>query len=176
MTDNELPVQQATNGTALTFRWSYIVLPLVVLLLAIILTLSFYWQLPAEVAYQFQSDGSPYKWIDRGTAILWTLLPQLLLTLLAAGTTWGINRLIAPYVEPGRIGIRPDIILNLIGNMIALPQVILCFAMLDIFLYNAYQVHLLPVWAIALIVLGLGGVILGIIFIRAMMQAWRAKQ
>ena len=175
MTDNEVQIPQNT-GTTLTFSWSYIILPLVVLILAVILIFSFYWQLPEELTYQFQSDGSPYKWTGRGTVILWTLIPQLLLTLLAAGTTWGISRLIAPHVESESSSIRPEIILRLIGNMIALPQAILCFAMLDIFLYNAYQIHLLPVWAIALIVLGLGGLFLGIFFFRAVMQAWKTKK
>jgi len=151
-------------------------LPLVVLLLAVILTAIFYWRLPAEMAYQFQSDGSPYKWIGRGTVILWTLLPQFLLTLLAAGTTWGLSRLVASYIESASTAIGPEFILRLIGNMIALPQAILCFAMLDIFLYNAYQIHLLPVWVLALIVLGIGGIILGIFFIRAVMQAWRDRK
>lgn len=176
MTDSEVRIQQTNTGTALTFRWSYIILPLAILFLAAILTLIFYWQLPVEMDYQFRTDGSPYRWADRGTVILWTLLPQLLLALLAGGITWGITRLIAPYIESGSTGTRPEIILRLIGNMIAIPQAILCFAMLDIFLYNAYQMHLLPVWVLALIILGLGGIVLGVFFIRAMMQAWRSKQ
>jgi uncharacterized membrane protein len=174
--NNEVPIQRTNTGTALTFRWNYIILPLVFLLLAIILTAVFYAQLPVEIAYRFQADGSAYSSTGRGMVILWTLLPQLLLVLLAGGTTWGITRLIGQYIEPGSTGLRPEIILRLIGNMIALPQAILCFAMLDIFLYNAYQIHLLPVWVIALIFLGLGGIVLGVFFIRVMIQAWRAKQ
>ena len=53
------------------------------------------------------------------------------------------------------------------GNMIVLPQIILCFAMLDIFSYNSYQIHLMPLWVFALIVMGLGGMALGIFFILA---------
>ena len=56
------------------------------------------------------------------------------------------------------------------GNMIALPQIILCFAMLDIFSYNSYQIHLLPLWLFALIVMIMGGVIIGIFFILAIRE------
>jgi uncharacterized membrane protein (DUF485 family) len=52
------------------------------------------------------------------------------------------------------------------GNLMALPQIILLFAMLDIFLYNAYQIKLIPFWVIALVVMVLGGIILGVYFIR----------
>ncbi len=62
------------------------------------------------------------------------------------------------------------------GNMIALPQIILCFAMLDIFSYNSYQVHIMPLWVFALITMGLGGIILGIFFIRAIRRAWGATR
>jgi len=52
-----------------------------------------------------------------------------------------------------------------------LPQIILCFAMLDIFVYNAYQVHLLKLWVFAVLVMVVGSVVLGICFARAMRQA-----
>ena len=56
------------------------------------------------------------------------------------------------------------------GNMIALPQVILCFAMLDIFSYNSYQIRLMPLWVFALIVMGLGTIISGIFFMWGLRQ------
>ncbi len=58
------------------------------------------------------------------------------------------------------------------GNMIALPQIILGFAMLRIFIYNSYQIQIMPLWTFALIIMVLGGIILGIFFIRAIKQAW----
>ena len=176
MTENEAPIQQTTTGANLAFHWSYIILPLVVLILAVILTACFYSRLPAELAYHFQSDGLPDRVAGRGVVILWTLLPQFLLTLLAGGTTWGIARLTARYIESEGSYIRPENILRIIGNVIALPQIILGFAMLDIFLYNSYQIKMLPLWVFALIILVLGGIVLSVFFIRAMIQAWRASR
>ena len=170
------PATQTTGGAALAFHWSYIILPVAILLLSIILTACFYHRLPLEVAYRFQSDGSPDRWLSRGAIILWMLLPQLFLTLLAGAITWGITKLGALVGQPESTWIKPERILSLMGNMMALPQVILCFAMLDIFSYNSYQIHLLPLWVFTLIIMGLGGIILGIFFIQAMRRAWRASR
>ena len=170
------PTKQTTRRATLTFRWSYIILPMVLLLLSIILTAFFYRLLPAEVAYRFQADGSPDNWLSRGAIVLWALWPQLFLTLLAGAVTWGTTRLSNLFQQAESTQIKPENTISLMGNMIALPQIILLFAMLDIFSYNSYQIHLLPLWALALIVLGVGGIVLGIFFIQAIRRAWEANR
>jgi len=159
--------KETTARETLPFRWIYIILPLAILLLSVILIAYFYHQLPAEVAYHFEPDGSPDKWLNRGMIIIWTLTPQLLLALLAGAITWGITKLNIPSRQTERAWLKPGRILSLIGNMMALPQIILCFAMFDIFSYNSYQIHIMPLWVFALIIMGLGGIILGIFFINA---------
>ena len=176
MTNNELPVKKATTTVTLTFHWSYIIVPVVVLLVSIILTAYFYHRLPVELAYHFQSDGSPDRWLSRGVIILWMLLPQLFLTLVAGAITWGITGLSTLFRQTESTWIRPERILLFMGNMIALPQGILFFAMLDIFSYNSYQIHILPLWVSALIIMALGGIISGIFFIQAMWRAWIATR
>ena len=59
------------------------------------------------------------------------------------------------------------------GNMVALPQIILSFAMLDIFSYNAYQTRIMPLWIFALIVMVLGGIVLGVFFFSVIRRVWR---
>ena len=153
----------------LPFRWSYIILPAGILLLAIIIAVFFYPQLPAEVAYHFKADGSPDKWLSRQIVLVWMLAPQLCLSLLAVAIVWGITRLSALFRQ-SEDDLRLERIISLMGNMIGLPQLILCFAMLDIFSYNAYQTHIMPVWIFALIVIGLGSIPLAIFFIQAIRQ------
>jgi len=103
-------------------------------------------------------------------------LPQLLLTLLAGAITWGIAKLGARFMQPESTGIKPERIILLMGNMVTLPQIILCFAMLDIFSYNSYQIHLLSLWVFALIVMVVGGVIIGIFFLQAIRQVQRVSK
>jgi len=170
------PSKQATRVASLSFHWSYIVLPASILLLSVILIVFFYQRLPAEVGYHFESDGSPDRWLSRGAIVLWMLLPQLFLTLLAGAITWGISRLSAMFRQPESTWVKPEHVLLLMGNIIALPQAVICFAMLDIFSYNSYQVHLIPVWVFAVIIMVLGGIFLGIFFIRAMLRAWQATR
>ena len=165
-------MKQTTAGATLTFHWGYIILPLIILILSIILTAYFYPRLPGEVAYHFKSDGSPDRWLGRGVVSLWMLIPQLFFTLLATVVTWGITRLSALFKQSESPWIKPEGILLIMGNMVALPQIILGFAMLDIFSYNLYQIHLLSFWVFALIIMGLGAIVLGIFFIRVMRQVW----
>jgi len=169
-------MKKSASGTAYSFRWGYIGLPLVLLLLSIILTAIFYSRLPAEVAYRFQPDGSPDKWLGRGSIILWAVLPQLLLTLVAGGITLTITGLATRFIPPESTWIKPGKIISLMGNMVALPQSILLFAMLDIFSYNSYQIHLLPLWVFTLIILVVGGIILGVFFLRTVWQFWLASK
>jgi uncharacterized membrane protein len=170
VSESKEATRQPTTGTTLAFHWSYVILPVAILLLSITLIAYFYHRLPVEVAYHFELDGSPDRWLNRGAIILWMLLPQLFLTLVAGVISWGIPKLSVLFKQIESTRVKLERILLLMGNMVALPQIILCFAMLDIFSYNSYQIHIMPLWVFALIVMGLGGVILGIFFVRAMRQ------
>ena len=165
--------KETTTAEALTFRWSYIILPIAILFLSLILTAYFYHLLPAEAACHFKLDGSPDKWLSREMIIVWMLTPQLFLTLLAGAITWGITKLGILFKPEESTRIKPERILLLMGNMIALPQGILCFAMLDIFSYNSYQTHIMPMWIFLLIILGLATIALGLVFILAIPKTKR---
>jgi len=151
------------------FRWVFIVLPLVLLLLSLILTAIFYQQLPDRVAYHFQ-DSLPDKWLGRGAFITWLLIPQVFFTLLAFIVV-RVVLLSARYWPTDNTPMKR--ILPVMGNMVALPQIIITFTMLDIFLYNAYQVKLVPVWVFALAIMILGVVVLGVFFVQTIRQARR---
>jgi len=153
------PAKETTTQT-LPFRWNYIILPLVFVSLSIILSAYFYHLLPTEVAYHFKLDGTPDKLLSREVTIIWVLTPQLLLTLLAGGIIWGLTKLGNLFRQTEDTWIKPERIVSLMGNMVALPQLIVFFAMLNIFSYNSYQIHLIPMWIVLLITLGLATIAL----------------
>lgn len=155
------------------FRWRYIALPLAFLLLSIGLTIYFYPRLPEDLAYHFK-DALPDRWLNRGAATAWLLVPQFLLTMLGAAVVLGIRKLEKRFQQTSDK--RTETILLLMGNMVALPQLFLAFAMLAIFSYNSYGIYLMPLWVFAIIVMGLGGIILGILFFLALRQALAGKQ
>ena len=170
-------MKQTNKGVTLAFRWRYIVLPLILLLISVILVAIFYARLPFQVAYHFQSDGSPDRWLIQPLVVIWALLPQFLLTLGAAIVTWVISGLATRFLDPESAVVKPQRTMLIMGNMVAIPQLILDFAMLDIFSYNSYQTHLRPsVLVFALIVMVIGGVILGVYFIQTMKQVWLSNK
>ena len=154
------------------FRWRYIALPVFFLLLAIGLVIFFYPKLPGEVAYHFR-DSLPDRWTGRGAATAWLLVPQFLLAGLGAAIVMGVIRLGSRFQSTA--GKRSETLLLLMGNMVALPQVVLAFAMLTIFSYNSYGLYLMPLWLFAIIVMGLGGIVLGALFFLAIQQALARK-
>ena len=168
---NIKPAEETTTGEAFSFRWRYIIFPIVVFVISIVLTAAFYPRLATEVAYHFTFGGSPDKWLSREMSAVLALAPQFLLTLLAAGIVWGLTKMRLLSSPTGVTWIKPQSILRLMGNMIGLPQLILCFAMLDIFYYNLYQTHIMPVWIFAVIIMGLGGIVLGVFFVQAVRRA-----
>jgi hypothetical protein len=143
------------------------VLPVVLLVLSAALAALFYGRLPAEVAYHF-SGGTADRWAGRGALTFWLMAPQVVLTIVGVVISGGaafLSSRLWPEGTPSRV------LLLVMGNMVALPQVVLAFAMLDIFLYNVYQIHLIPLWAFVLLVMVVGGVVLGVFFVRALRQA-----
>jgi len=153
------------KAKGLPFRWRYLILPVAILLLSIFLSAYFYHLLPSEVAYHFKLDGTPDRWLSRGMVMLWVLMPQFLFTLLAGAIVWGIIKLGILFRQTQGTRIKPESILSLMGNVIALPQLVICFAMLDIFSYNSCEIHIMPMWIFLVIILGLATIILGILII-----------
>jgi uncharacterized membrane protein len=152
-------------------RWTYIVLPAALLLITLALTAAFYPRMPEQVAYHFQ-DGAADRWLSRGSFIIWMVIPQAIFTLLA----FIIVRVVllgANYWPVDNTLMRK--ILPVMGNMVALPQIILTFTLIQVFLYNAYHIKLIPVWVFAFIILISGGIVLGVVFIQAIRQARRQR-
>ena len=165
-----IPTEMANKTTSektISFRWIYILLPVLILLLSIILAAYFYRLLPPEVAYHFE-DGAPDRWMSRGAITAWLIIPQFVLVVLGVTISGGTTILSTRFQPAENTPVRKALLI--MGNMVALPQIILTFAMLDIFLYNAYQIKLMPLWVFTVIVMVLGGIILGIFFIQTIRQ------
>jgi uncharacterized membrane protein len=142
-------------------RLSYIIGPLVVLFLALALSAYFFQMLPPELATHFEINGTPDGWLSREMTLLWTLLPQLVFVLVAWGVAWGVTRLSRRFGQMKGTGVRAERVILFMGNIIALPQLLLCFAMADIFSYNLYQRHIMPIWIFPLVALGLVTIAVG---------------
>ena len=165
MAKGEKKVVKKAPAYNLAFRWKYILLPLALLLLAVILGAIFYPQLTEEVAYRFDIDGLPKSWLSREAIASLALIPQFVLVLVSAGVVRGVIGL-SRSSEQVAGAVNPEKLVLFMGNMVALPQVIIGFVMLDIFSYNVYSRHLMPVWLFALIAMVLAGIVLTIFFVQ----------
>jgi hypothetical protein len=137
----------------------------------VILAVSFFNLLPLEVAYHFNGD-LPDKWINRGAILAWLIVPQFFLVFIGVALS-GIGSVVSRRYELTDISLIRRILIAM-GNMVALPQIILIFAMLDIFLYNAYEIRLIPLWVIIIAVLFIGTIILGIFFLQTLRNSHRS--
>jgi hypothetical protein len=138
------------------------------------LTAYFYHLMPAEVAVHFE-NGLPDSWLSPQMTLVLALIPQALLALIGLALAWVTTRMMARSWPEGT-KTNPAAIVAIMGNMVALPQIVLGFAMADIFVYNAYQVHLPALWIVALIIMVVGGVIIGVVFTRAIRRERAAKR
>jgi len=145
--------------------------PLAVFLLSLTLSACFYHLLPAEVACHFELDGTPDRWLSREMTMVWVLVLQLVFVLLAGATSWGVTRLSARFGQIKSTGVRLERVVLFMGNLIALPQLIVCFAMVDIFSYNLYQRHIMSIWIFPLVILGLVTIALGIFLVYILSKA-----
>ena len=165
--------EQPTKNTIserLSLRWSYIIVPVVIFFLSVILSVYFYLQLPDEVACRFKLDGSPDKWLGREMTMVWLVIPQFLLTLLGGAIAWGMTKLSNLFSQIEDLWIKQERVLSFMGNIVALPQLIIGFTMLDIFSYNLYQIHIMPMWVFLLMILGLATVGLGLLVVFAIVK------
>lgn len=126
------------------FRIKYIAAPLVLVGVSIVITVISFSRLPAEVGYHFTGEGTPDRWLTRETAVALMVMPQILLTGLVASLISGVSKLGLMAGSGSPFGKRPQRLFLLMGNVGVLPQIVLGIAMLDIFLYNAYDVHVIP--------------------------------
>jgi hypothetical protein len=153
---------------SIRFRWGYIALPLVVLFIAIVIIAIFYGRLPSDTAYRF-SGGEAVSRVSRGAFLAWGLGLQFVFVLLALALTLLITAT-SRRIQISETALN-QMVFRLIGNIIALPQIIIAYAMLDIILYNIYAKTLLSLWTFAIIVMFAGGVVLAIMFTRMFMQS-----
>jgi len=159
---------QAAGGNTLPFRRAYIIFPAAVLLTCVVLAAVFYPQLAEPVAYHF-TGGEPDRWLSRGAIISWLLVPQFVFTLLGWLLARGLLLFSARFRQAENPAVRT--LLLLVGNMVALPQLILGFAMLSVFSYNVYQVQFIPLWLFAALVMLVGVIVLGVFFLKAFRQS-----
>jgi len=150
-------------------------LPLVTFVVSVAATVYFYRLLPADVGYRFRSDGTADAWVGKGALVALTVVPQFLLTLLAGAVALVVTK-VGGLMKAGETAMSSlSGVVAVMSNMVVMPQLVVLFTVLDIFNYNAYQIHLLSPLLSALVVMVIGGFLLIFLFYRAAQRMRMAK-
>lgn len=164
-----------TAKKCLTFEWKYITLPLIIFFISFVIAAIFFFQLPDQVAYRFTAGGTAESWMGKTaiTAIMLGLqLVIIVMVILIVKAIVGFGQ----AIEQTSPNFNPDRFMLLIGNIAALPQLVLAVVMFDIFSFNVVGEHVLSIWLIILILAISGAVILTAFFIKAFLQTRKADK
>jgi uncharacterized membrane protein len=168
-------VMDTPAKTGMAFEWKYITLPLIIFFISVIIAAIFFPQLPEQVAYRFNTDGLAESWMSRLgiTAVMVGLqfvIVAMVILVVKAIVSFGKT------IEQTASNFNPDRFMLLIGNIAALPQLVLAVIMYDIFSFNVVEKHVLSLWLIILILVIIGAVILAAFFINALLRARKDKK
>lgn len=128
----------------LPFRWRCVTLPLALCLVSLLVAAYFYPRLEeTRIASHFNLRGQPDGWMGR-QAFLATMLA---IQFAFGGVSLALVRWVSAWLRPGVPGqVSPSASQWLLGNLLAIGQLVVLYAMADTFWYNLHQAHLLPVW------------------------------
>ena len=147
-------------------------LPLAILVIAGVTSAVFYGRLPQSTGWQF-SGGVPVSQVSRGAFLGWALGLQIMLCVVAFIIVFVI-------VSAGRrmqLTASPlnRTLIGIMGNIVAMPQLIIYYAVLDIFLNNIYGKSLPPLWVFGIAVLFIGALVIFSVFITAFLKSRAEK-
>lgn len=151
----------------LRFRLRYAALPLITFGVSVIVAVWLGPKLTGDAAYNFVGGVTPAGYFSRGAVLGITLGLQVAIALPVILVSWITLRLRGGPNQAENVGgdaVKLDRVLLLVTNLVALPQLLLLFALAEILSYNIYGAHLMPGWAFGAAVLVTGAVFLGLLF------------
>ena len=160
---------EAPVKTGLTFEWKYITLPMIIFIISIIIAAMFFFQLPDQVAYRFTSGGAAESWMGKiplTGILLGVQFVMIVMVTIIIKAIVGFGK----AIEQTSPNFHPDRFMLLIGNIAALPQLVLAVVMFDVFSFNIIDKHVLSIWAIILVLAISSAVVLTVFFIRAFIR------
>jgi hypothetical protein len=128
--------------------------------ICLVSALVFMSSLSPEPAFRFDSAGNPVSYGAKTSVVIISLIVQLIFIAIS----WSAGKIVTAFINrlgmPESSGQQSQKVISISANMIMLPQLIAAFISLDIFIYDIYKFHLLPVWAFAAITMVVGGILI----------------
>ncbi len=159
------------DASALPFRWSYIAISVFLFLFCLAVAAIVHPTLPESVAYRFGSAGAPTSFLPKAAFTAVMLGAQLLITLAVVGLASGIVAFGRHMLARSALAFNVHGMIWLMTNMLALPQIILAFILLDSSFYALQGSHIMTPWIFSLITVGLGSLVILFVFVQVFKQA-----
>ncbi len=166
---------ETKSAVNLSFRLGYIALPGAVALTTIVFLAILYPSFPNELAYRFSSSGAPQSYIGRELFAVLMIVAQLVVVGFAAAAALFILRLARRMLKDSPAPIAPGRIIWLMANMLVLPQILIAFVALDAAYYANKTAHIMTPWLFSLLAIGVGTLVIIILFALSLNEARRAK-
>lgn len=136
----------------LPFKWTYVLSPLIILVIAVIVALVYYGKLPFQIPYHFGESGIADGWILPQFALMIGIGIQVILVVISFVIVYATRRM-ATLINAEDSSVKPETIILITGNIPAFLQLVFLFVMLNIFNFAAYYKYLLPTWALLIIII-----------------------
>ena len=152
------------------FRRSYIAGPLILAVLCLITALLFVFQSPNPIAVRFDSQGAATTTMSKFVFVALIMLSQAIGIFIAAAIAQSVIRIGRNLLKTGPPPAELGGFIILMSHMVLLPQVIIAYLMLDVFIYALWERHLISALLFSLIVILASIVVFGIVFVRQFMK------
>jgi len=170
MPQNKTTDTSVTEKLPFAFRYTYILLPGLLALGCIILAAVLYSHLPAELGLRFQSDGTPVNLLNKSTFVALMLGLQAGITVAVLFIALIFLKFVGLMARNSVVPVNLSGFIFLMSNMLLLPQIILGYLMVDSFVYGLRNMHMVSIGVFSLCVVGIGTIILFIMFARLFAQ------
>jgi uncharacterized membrane protein len=167
------PTQAVSQVKAdrLVFRLSYVITPVLLCIASLVTAVVFTFYLPARLAFRFDQNGSPVIYMSKPLFVMLMVTAQIL----CAVAAWGIAEIVVRMGKSAFLTSPPQFKLDnmvfLMCNMILLPQVILAYIMLDVFIYGVWTRHLISLGIFSILTLAFGSIVIITMLTRVLSQA-----
>ncbi len=163
----------AAGGPRLVFRYRYILFPCLLALVCVILLMVFYNRMPAELGLRFASDGTPKTLMSKNAFVFLMLGIQIGIVAVASIISAIFLKIARSVTRNSPTSFDLSGFIAIMSNMLLLPQLILAYIMLDSFIYGIQGTHGISLLAFSLLTVGIGSIVIVILFVRLFIQSRR---
>jgi uncharacterized membrane protein len=165
------PSVESQTIPPLAFHWNQLIIPISIFVICLIMAIYFGPSIPDRVAFRFNTNGIPTSYMSKFWFLGIMIGSQFLILMAALILSFVLIKLGQRLFKNAAVTMYPQKAIWLMINMLALPQIILAYIMLDVSFYALHESHIMLPWLFTMIAVVVGSIVLIILFIQAINQS-----